>query len=450
MLGHIGGSSFQRKPTHRGCDRRQLLPGLALKVQCRSLKLRGTGEPQWLLQRHSNRRGIYPQGFQRKPGAPCNSVVLPIDLPCTQCHAVNGQLPPSICLRLGRGLGGRLGSDTGRRCQTLPIDLPILRAPSQHPRLLDIDGSNVPPLGQGLQVSNLHCNRPHVQQRLLVAIAQAQPLSPHMPPYMHGRIGLLLKRKRQIHAEHARLQAHGQTLRQVAQVGREIEIHQANMRLRLAAGKKRRGLSRGIERTVIELEGQAWLHLDFALGRQAAQEWHAQRQIAHCMGTPHGAIFEVHRATTHGNVVKSEARRRPSRRGIRLARRGQAGQDVVDVVMSGRQLRQAQHRLIDLQRIQHRRQAQQRCHADIGKHTGDGELRPLPIRSGHSHVMHRELQRPGYKLDAPNAHVPPQCLACQLLSLAAQQGRQRQPPQGPQHQNGEHEPDGTPQPRLAF
>ena len=58
LLGHIGGSSFQRKPTHRGCDRRQLLPGLALEVQCRSLKLRGTGEPQWLLQRHSNRRGI--------------------------------------------------------------------------------------------------------------------------------------------------------------------------------------------------------------------------------------------------------------------------------------------------------------------------------------------------------------------------------------------------------
>ena len=58
LLGHIGCSSFQWKPTHRGRYRSHLFTRLALEVQRRSLELCGTGEPQWLLQWHSNRRGI--------------------------------------------------------------------------------------------------------------------------------------------------------------------------------------------------------------------------------------------------------------------------------------------------------------------------------------------------------------------------------------------------------
>ena len=222
------------------------------------------------------------------------------------------------------------------------------------------------------------------------------------------------------------------------------------MRLRFAAGEKGRGLGRGIERAVVELEGQPRLHLDLALGRQAAQEGHAQRQVAHGVGARHGAVLEVHRAIAQGDVVEGKARRRACGRGIGFGRLGEAGQDVVDVVLPGRHLRQVQHRLVHLQRIQHGGQAQQRCHADVGVHTLDGELIPLSTRLGHGHVMHRELQRPGSELDTSDAYVTPQRLARQLLSLAAQQGRHRQPAHGPQHQNGQHRPSGAPQPRLVF
>ena len=103
-----------------------------------------------------------------------------------------------------------------------------------------------------------------------------------------------------------------------------------------------------------------------------------------------------------------------------------------------RQQRDAQHRCIHLQGIDHGSQAHQGLQFGIyidALHLQEGIL---AIGPRHGHVMQAQFQRPGPEAHSPDRHPAPQHLRGQPLPLATKEWRDREPAQHPeQHERGQ-------------
>ena len=148
----------------------------------------------------------------------------------------------------------------------------------------------------------------------------------------------------------------------------------------------------------------------------------------------HGLIPEINRPIPHGDVVEHEA----DRLCLRITGPSEAFHDVIDIGLPWRQQRDAQHRCIHLQGIDHGSQAHQGLQFGIyidALHLQEGIL---AIGPRHGHVMQAQFQRPGPEAHSPDRHPAPQHLRGQPLPLATKEWRDREPAQHPeQHERGQ-------------
>ena len=125
---------------------------------------------------------------------------------------------------------------------------------------------------------------------------------------------------------------------------------------------------------------------------------------------------------------------------------GDALQHVVDVVVARVGAAHSQHRRLDLEAIDHRRQAQQRDEGDIGVDTPRLEQRRRAVSgAGEREVGERQLERPGIEGDAADRELPTQQARRRPLGLRGDDRRHVEPGRAPGHDDDEHA-DGDAQP----
>ena len=191
-------------------------------------------------------------------------------------------------------------------------------------------------------------------------------------------------------------------------------------------------LSGRVERAAIELKRQPRYHFDLALRPQIANEWQGEPQVAHLMRSAHGPIHEINRPALHGDVVEHKTH------GGRLRITGlrKALHDVIDIGLPGHHLGDAQHRCIHLQGINHWRHAQQGLQLGIYIDTPHPQQGIFALEIRNSHIVQAQFQRPGKKLHLADGDLAPEGLRSEFFTLAAQDGRHRQPAQQPEQYDG--------------
>jgi hypothetical protein len=168
-----------------------------------------------------------------------------------------------------------------------------------------------------------------------------------------------------------------------------------------ALGERRRRGGR-IEAAAVEREREVRLDLDLALRGQRADERNRELELANAVRRRQRPVDEVGTAAADDDVVDREARRR-RRRG----NRGHVLQHVVNVVAAVADPAHAQHRCIDVDRIDHRREVQQRDDRGVGVDALDLEQRRgVGGRAGERHLAERELERPGIEFDLAERQAP--------------------------------------------
>ena len=157
----------------------------------------------------------------------------------------------------------------------------------------------------------------------------------------------------------------------------------------------------------------------------------------------HRLVGEIKLPAGEAQVIQRELQRLAGRL---VGRRSQALDDVVDVKAPVAQVRQRQHRLVDLNRVGDRGHAQQGFHlciyidaldADLGRACG----RRGPFGDGQ--VTDGEFERPGLEVDGAYRDGPTQRFRRDFLRLGFEQRRHRQPGQRPEHQQRGKQPGGS-------
>ena len=316
-----------------------------------------------------------------------------------------------------------------------------LRAVERHLRNMHL-------AGQRLHIGQLYVQLLEGQQLALVGVVHAHVAGMHIAAQLDDGARGLLERHFQIRVQHTADQLDRHRRRDVGQVRLQVQVLDRKACVGLAVIGKRRGLRLAGELAAVQIKSQLRQHGDLALGRQVADKGHAQLQALELVRLAHGVVAELGGAVFQRDVVERE------QRGLAVVGLGvrvlQLLQDVVKIKLAGRGLRHAQHWLVDLDGVEHRRQAPQRLHVRIHIHALHRQLRRAArIAPGDLQVAHRQLQRPGFELHRANVHGAAQLLARDLLALGAQQPRQRQPRQRPDHQQRQHTPRQPAQPAHA-
>ena len=246
--------------------------------------------------------------------------------------------------------------------------------------------------------------------------------------------------QRQVELELASGRAQRQGRGPVGQIGREIQrgaVQPGFALARLGKGLQQR---LGIYRVAIEQEAQARLALCLALRLQAAQEGQLQLELADLLRALERLVDEVDRALAQLQLEQREARQ--FRR--RLLGLEQARDQVVDVVASAAQVAQPEMRPVELERVEHWRQPQQRTRIEVEIEPLERELLALALGIQQPQPAQLELERPGLELDPLDADLAPERGTGLALELPLEQWRQAGPGQQPeQQQPGQRQPGGA-------
>ena len=434
--------------------------GLALDRQRAARRCGQRGlelQPRGLLHRPGQRAGLERQALEREAGGRLRRRVLPADAGVVQRQRLDADLPG----RCGRGGGrGRGGGGGGRRRRTVryrqpgKIQPPLRVARQVERQPVERDRAEGQAPHQRLHIAQRDVEVVPAQQRAAVAVGEGQRLRLHPAAQAHHRrrTDRGVEVELQLGADAPAQQSHRQRRRPVAQPRRQIELRQREARLRAAVRRKRPAPRLAVEARTIQHEGQPRRHLDLDLRGQRRQEGQRQRQLAELVDPAGRPVVEMHRAAAQAQVVQREACR--ALLGLRRGRRrGQPGDQVVDVVTALGGAGQAQRRRLDLQRRNHRRQPPQRGRVEIGPQPCDFQQRLGRWRAGRgadAQPLDRQIHRPGSDADPLERDRPPQRLAGLALDQRLQQRRQRQPGQQPQQQQaGQHDRGGTQQPGRA-
>ena len=285
------------------------------------------------------------------------------------------------------------------------------------------------------------------QQVGALAVCDAYAAGLHGAGQLHGHARVLLKGHLHIRIQRGAQHLDGQVGWQIAQVGREVQPVQPNLRVSLAGLRKRRALGGRVKPAAIERERQVGLDLHLALRRQGADERHLEGQVAHLVGFIHGGVREVDAATRQCQVVQ----RHPCGAFVGLGfagGRGDLGDDVVHVIAAVAQVGDAQHRVFDGEGVHHGRQAQQRLQLAIGIDAANGQLWGRAVGTRHGHVAQREFQAPGLKVDAPHGDGAAQLFGRNALQRPLDQRRNGQPGDQPQDDQTRQRADDRAEPAV--
>ena len=245
----------------------------------------------------------------------------------------------------------------------------------------------------------------------------------------------------------AGLQPHRQALRQVAEPRPDIEAVEPDLHRAGAALGERRGDGGRIEAAAVEGEGQPRLDIDLALRGQGAQEGHAELEVAQPMRRLQRLVDEVRRAAVDDDVVQRELRRLVA---LLRRRRRQARQHVVDVVAAVGEARQADHRRVDLEPVDHRREAEHPAHRDLAAQLPDLQLRRGGVaRAGQGDVVDPQRQRPGIEGDVADRQAPAERLERDPLGAALERRRHDQRGRAPERRQDDDGDAGANQPAAG-
>ena len=298
-------------------------------------------------------------------------------------------------------------------------------------RRLDLDPGQLDDALERPQILDPDLDAADLQQVLRLSVGHFQVAHADAAAHAQAQGRALLERQRQVGAEQGRLQPHRQALRQVAEPGRDVETIELDLGFAGTALAERRRCGRRIEAAAVEREGQPRLDLDLALRGQRADERHAEGELAHLVRGGHRHIHEIGAAAAHDDVVHRKAGR-PVVLLLRCC--GQALQHVVDVVAAFVEARQAQHRRVDFETVDHRRKAHQRAQGGVGEDALDLDLRRrTSAGAGQRQVGYRQLERPRIEGDVAEREAPAELLFGRLFQLALEQRRHDQPGRAPQH-----------------
>ena len=257
----------------------------------------------------------------------------------------------------------------------------------------------------------------------------------------------LLERQRQVGAHEGRLQPHRQALRQIAEPRSDIEALEPDLHRAGAALGERRGDGGRIEAAAVEGEGQPRLDTDLALRRQGAQEGHTELEVAQPMRRLQRLVDEVGRAAVDDDVVQRELRRLVA---VLRRRRRQARHHVVDVVAAVGEARQADHRRVDLQPIDHRREAEHPTHRDLAAQLPDLQLRRGGVaRPGQGDVVDPQRQRPWVESDVADGEAPAERLERDPLGPTLECRRHDQRGRAPERRQDDDGDAGANQPAAC-
>ena len=238
---------------------------------------------------------------------------------------------------------------------------------------------------------------------------------------------------------------HRQRLGQVGPPARQVEAIETDIELRRAAFGKRRAAPAAVEGAAVQREGQPRFDVDLQVVRQVRQEGQVECDVAHLVLLAHRLVVQIELSVGHAHVEQRKALRLAGRLGRWLA---EALDQVVDVVVAIGQARQTQVRRFDLDRVEHRRQAQQRAHVDVDEHPFDLDLRcrcRAARGAGHRQLPEGQRQRGGCKFDLGHAQFAPEQLRAARFDLPFQQRRQCQPDQHTQQDQAQCRPHQPPQ-----
>jgi len=269
------------------------------------------------------------------------------------------------------------------------------------------------------------------QQVGALAVGNVHTAGLHGAAQLHGHARVLFKGDFHICIQRGAQHLDRQIGRQVAQVGREVQAIQPDLRVGFAGLCKRCALGGGVKPAAVERECQVGLDLHLALRRQGADERHFQRQRAHLVRLADGVVDEVDAAARERQVVQRQACGALVGLGFTLGR-GDLGDDVVHVVAAVAQVGDAQHGVFDGEGVHHGRQAQQRLQLAIGVDATNGERRGGAVGTRHGHVAQGKFQAPGLEVDAAHGHGAAQLLGRDALQRALEQRRDSEPGEQPQ------------------
>ncbi|KAF1033840.1 MAG: hypothetical protein GAK34_03539 [Delftia tsuruhatensis] len=292
---------------------------------------------------------------------------------------------------------------------------------------------------QGLHVLEHGRQALETQQGRLIAVKQLGTGQADLAgdPH-HGLLGLL-KGDVQIGIQHAGARLDGGIGGHITQVRRQVHALPAQIDGRLALVGERRALGTGFKAAAVECEGQVRQHLDLALGLQIADERQLQLQLIQHVLTLLDIVLQLHAAVAQRNVVQRKAQGLGRRR---IAGLGQPGQHIIHIEVPQALLREAQHRRIDLDGIQDRRQPEEGL--DTGIHIDAVDLQLwrrrrgfcLPcarrLAFGNAQITQGQLQRPGPELHCPHMDLATQLGRCLLFQLAFGDNGHQRPQQQPQ------------------
>ena len=255
----------------------------------------------------------------------------------------------------------------------------------------------------------------------------------------------LLKVQTQVCIKHRRLHLQRQAIGQIGQEGRQIQRHHLERRFSLAGRRERRDFGICVKFAAIEIKRQPWVHLDFTVRIQIAQEWQRQLHGAQAVLALHlgGAISQVQRALIQHQVVQGKLR---ARRSWCIRRWTHPLHHIVHVVTPTPEVREMQHRASELCVGDHRRHSQQGLQLCVDVNARHGKLRCAAILSGHRKVGDGELQRPGFEINRTHRDAAPQGLTAVLFDLVLEQRWHDQPAQGPACQQAQQCPSGATRP----
>ena len=162
-------------------------------------------------------------------------------------------------------------------------------------------------------------------------------VSRHAAGKLELRGRCLLKRHLGIDLQHSALQLERQTGGPIGQIRLQIKIMQRQLGFTFVRLGKRCAFGCAVKPAAIELEGQVRRGFNLKLGRQIAQKWHGQMQLAQLLGLVHRLVDKIDAAAGQFQVVK------PKLLWLAVSDRSRGfkpRQNVVDVVMPSAQMRQ--------------------------------------------------------------------------------------------------------------
>jgi len=303
-------------------------------------------------------------------------------------------------------------------------------------RLLQADRRHTHLLLQGARIAQLDLELRPPRQWLARTVLQLQV--GHLQRaalQLHRRLLDLFEGHQQLGIQLPLLQLDRHTGRQVRRIRRQIKLLNLQLGLRAVRLVEGRGHRLRGQLAAIQAHGQLGLHFHLALRGQRADEGQLHLQRFNLVLHPGDPVIQLHAAIPDLDVVERQACQ-PRLGVLGLGVLLELFQHIGKIPVARGILAHAHDGLVQLQRIQHRRPAQQAGGGGIDIETLYRKCGRLTRQACHFQPPHRHGQRPGRHLDAAHSDVAPQGFSGLVLHLPCNHTGQGQPEPAPNQDHG--------------